>query len=91
MSDVEKLLPCPFCGGKYSERSYDRMIVYECVHCGYSRAFNGLLQAVPNDKPILQYKNDIGGIDRIKPEEAKEWYHSDAHEKAIEEMNKRFL
>jgi hypothetical protein len=89
MSDIDKLLPCPFCGGQFAERSYDRMIKYICEPCGYSRAFDGLLSTVKNDKPILQYNDGNGGIKEIKPEDAKEYYHHDAHEKAIEQMNMR--
>jgi hypothetical protein len=87
MSD--ELKPCPFCGGAASKDAYDRGIDIGCGVCGYTRHFPGLLQSVPNDKPIAQYRNGTGGITEIPPSEATEFYHADANERAIEAWNKR--
>jgi hypothetical protein len=81
--------PCPFCGGKASRDAYDRGIDIGCKACGYTRHFPGLLQSVPNDKPIAQYRNGLGGITEIPPSEATEFYHADANERAIEAWNRR--
>jgi hypothetical protein len=56
----------------------------------YERSFPGLLKRTPNDKPILQYRDGYGTTE-VAPEDAKEYYHSDANEKAIEAWNIRVL
>jgi hypothetical protein len=86
---TEQLLPCPFCGGASTTDAYDRGINIGCGSCGYSRHFPGLLQTVPNDKPIAQYRNGAGGITEIPASEATEFYHADAHERAADAWNRR--
>lgn len=83
------LKPCPFCGGQARWEAYDRLIKIGCSPCGYNRAFPGLLQTVPNDKPILEYKNGDGTIRKVKPALAVEFYHHDASERAEEAWNNR--
>lgn len=83
------LKPCPFCGAEVTRETCDRLITIGCEPCGYRRPFPGLLSTTPNDKPILEYRKADGTIDKISPEEAIEFYHSDASERAEEEWNKR--
>lgn len=84
----KKLKPCPFCGGKIIDSSYDRGIVFKCIPCGYRRCFPGLLTTVKNEQPI-PYVDKKGNP--VKPADVKyqEYYHYENTEKAIIEMNKR--
>jgi hypothetical protein len=75
------LLPCPFCGGAFSDLSYDRRIVFACEACDYQRTFPGLLTLEKNDHPI-KYQNGYKPI-------TQEYYHFENSQKAINEMNKR--
>lgn len=84
-----ELKSCPFCGSPALRDAYDRGISIGCIPCGYTRHFPGLLQKARNDKPILQYRNADGSAEVLTFETAREFYHSDADERAVEEWNKR--
>ena len=89
MGDEDKLLPCPFCGGKFTDETCDRIIIYRCKSCNYSRHFEGILQMIKNDCPVM-YKKKDGKSGYADDPKYQEYYHHDAHEKAIEKMNKRY-
>ena len=80
--DEPNILPCPFCGNSPEVDAYDRGISISCKPCGYSRYFPGLLQSVPSPVGIHDYKD----VYYIEPDE---WYHIDAHEKAVKVWNQR--
>lgn len=87
---MNNLSCCPFCGSVPIVSAYDRGISISCERCKYSRSFPGLLQRVESAVPISQYRNAAGEIEQVEPDKVKEWYHSDAHEKAEAEWNKRY-
>lgn len=78
----EELKVCPFCGGKAYEENFDRLAKIGCKKCKYHIHGPGLLQTIPNDKPILEYKS--GPVD-----EPTEWYHYDAYDKLRKRWNTR--
>lgn len=80
---------CPFCGGIPIFDPCDRLITIKCDPCGYRRSFPGLLQRTPSNVPILTYRGADGQPYDIPLEECTEWYHADAHEKAIAAWNIR--
>lgn len=95
MSGVDNLKLCPFCGGKFIDISYDRRIVYSCPTCGYERCFPGLLQLRkgPAEKKYAKIpyavddKTDKDGF--LLDPEFQQYYHYDAPELAVKEMNER--
>lgn len=86
--DGVDLLPCPFCGGDFVDKSYDRGTTFKCEPCGYDRHFPGLLQMKVSEVPI-PYVDKEGK--RVDPKDVKfqEYYHQFAKRDAIIEMNKR--
>lgn len=78
---MEKLKPCPFCGGEAFEWACDRLIEIGCKKCLYHLSFHGLVQSEINTGVPIFYK---GG----KKSET-EWYDQFAHEKAAEAWNRR--
>lgn len=83
------LATCPFCGSAPTVNSYDRGISIGCESCKYSRSFPGLLQRKESPVPILQYRKADGETETLAPEDAREWYHADAHKDANALWNKR--
>ena len=87
------LRPCPFCGNRFEEKSYDRVISFKCQTCNYERSFPGLLQSKPDPNNVVRVPHcDKDGI-RIEFENEEEWqieyYHKDAFEIARIKMNQR--
>ena len=80
MGMIKLLKPCPFCGEIPNWESCDRLIHISCDNCNYTRSFVGLINNVPSDVPV-RYE---GGVISTT-----EFYHADAHEKAIEAWNTR--
>jgi hypothetical protein len=80
MGMIKLLKPCPFCGKIPTLESCDRIIQISCDNCHYTRIFYGLISFVPSDVPV-RYE---GGVISTT-----EFYHADAHEKAIEAWNTR--
>jgi hypothetical protein len=90
MSDTDSLLPCPFCGNKFTETSYDRGITYNCTTCKYHRSFEGIVQY--NISPVqIQHRDQEGNMIPFTDDKYPEYYHQFAHEIAIAEMNKRWV
>ena len=81
------LKPCPKCGGKIKDDSYDRRIRFICKPCGYTKPYPGLIQDKVSPVPI-PYSDGKGGV--LEPHLVKhqEYYHQYAPEKAIEHFNK---
>jgi len=79
--------PCPSCNGQITDHSYDRMIVFKCLECNIIKQYPGLLQA--KISPVMiPYKDNDGNIIDPKDVKNQEYYHQNANEIAIEEMNK---
>jgi len=87
-SFYEKLLkPCPYCGGKVVDDSYDRRIRFICKPCGYTKPYPGLIQDKVSPVPI-PYSDGKGGTLDPSLVKHQEYYHQYAPEKAIEDFNK---
>lgn len=78
---MDKLKPCPFCGGEPYIDSCDRLIRICCEPCGYDRAFHGLVQSEIETPVVASYKKGT--------KEPLEWYDKDAYEKAVDAWNRR--
>ena len=80
------LKPCPKCGGKIKDDSYDRQIRFLCKPCDYIKWYPGLIQDKVSPVPI-PYSDGKGGV--LEPHLVKhqEYYHYNASEIAIEEFN----
>ena len=106
MSREDNLKPCPFCGDRFKYDACDRLISIKCETCNYSRGFKGILQVNPrqdNDNPIPKRKTIQYGVWPFKGSREivvegkdqtdghKEYYHYDANDMAINEMNKRVI
>jgi len=80
------LKPCPKCGGKIKDDSYDRRIRFLCKPCDYTKWYPGLIQDKVSPVPI-PYSDGNGGV--LEPHLVKhqEYYHYNASEIAIEEFN----
>lgn len=81
---MNKLKPCPFCGGDAYEESYDRIIQIGCRICNYHMSFNGLLQTKINTGIIASYTIRFDGV-KIP----YEYYDAKAYEKAYKKWNRR--
>ena len=53
---MEKLKPCPFCGGEAFEWACDRLIEIGCKKCQYNLSFHGLVQSEINTGVPIVYK-----------------------------------
>ena len=71
------LKPCPKCGGKIKDDSYDRRIRFICKPCGYTKHYPGLIQDKVSPVPI-PYSDGKGGV--LEPHLVKhqEYYHQHA-------------
>lgn len=85
-----ELLPCPFCGSDFVDKSYDRGMLFECNTCNYSKSFPGYLQS---NKSIMQIQHvdKFGEKIPIELDQHPEYYHVNARYDAIIEMNKRAI
>lgn len=80
--DKFKLKPCPFCGRQPIMEECDRLITIGCKPCGYTRHFNGLVQAeIDTGVPVHYLDGTISNC---------EWYDKDAEEKAVKKWNTRY-
>jgi hypothetical protein len=80
------LKPCPYCGGKIEDGSYDRRIRFICKSCDYIKHYPGLIQSNVSPVPI-PYSDGKGGTLDPSLVKNQEYYHRDAPEDAIEDFN----
>ncbi len=80
------LKPCPKCGGKIKDDSYDRRIRFICKPCDYIKHYPGLIQSKVSPVPI-PYSDGKGGTLDPSLVKNQEYYHQHAPEDAIKEFN----
>jgi hypothetical protein len=75
---MDKLKPCPFCGGGADYDACNVLIRIGCKTRGYHRAWNGVITSVPHGEPVSA------------PDSAcLLYYDRDANEKAVAAWNRR--